>query len=162
MGMRVSICCSVLNQSEYLRKMISSVIAQTFTDWELIIVDDGSTEDIKAVVDRYADSRLVYEKFPENRGIPHGLNHAFTMASGDYLQPLSADEWIWERKLEVQVAWMDDHPGIGCTWGMPWKGEMGERPQWEMLEWKAHNRSREAWIRTLLRLEDIPIGGASM
>src|SRR5690242_7224367 len=126
--MKVSVCTSVLNQTEHLRKMVDSVRAQTMPDWELIIVDDGSTEDIKGLLESYGDSRIVYVRFPENRGIPHGLNHALSLASGDYIGVLSADEWIWERKLEVQVAWMDEHPGIGCTWGLPWSGEMGLRP----------------------------------
>jgi glycosyltransferase involved in cell wall biosynthesis len=160
--MKVSVCTSVLNQSEYLRKMIDSVRAQTIPDWEAIIVDDGSTEDIKGLIESYGDSRLVYVRFPENRGIPHGLNHALSLASGDYISVLSADEWIWERKFEVQAAWMDEHPGIGCTWGLPWSGPMGERPGYEQYHYRAHNRSREGWIRTLLRLENIPIGGASL
>ena len=160
--MKVSICTSVLNQSEYLKRMIASVQAQTFTDWELIIVDDGSTEDIKSLVESYHDTRFVYSRFPENRGIPHGLNYAFALASGDYLQPLSADEWISPDKLAVQVDYLDKNASIGCVWGLPGKGEMGARPSWEQYVLRAHNRSREAWIRTLLRLENIPIGGASM
>ena len=160
--MRVSICTSVLNQSDYLRRMIDSVRAQTFEDWELIIVDDGSIEDIKGLVEGVNDKRLVYVCFPENRGIPHGLNYAFTLATGEYLQPLSADEWISPDKLAVQVEYMDRNAAIGCVWGLPGKGEMGQRPAWEQCALRAHNRSREAWIRTLLRFENIPIGGASM
>src|SRR3990172_3796053 len=157
--MKVSICTSVLNQSEYLKRMIASVKAQTFEDWELVIVDDGSTEDIKSLCD---DPRIKYIRWDENRGIPHGLNHAFPQAAGDFVQPLSADEWISPDKLAVQVEYLDSHPDIGCVWGLPGKGEMGERPSWEQYALKAHNRSREAWIRTLLRLENIPIGGASL
>ena len=162
MNARVSICTSVLNQSDFLKRMIESVRAQTFHAWELIVVDDGSTEDIKGLVEGFHDSRIIYVRFPENRGIPHGLNYAFTLATGDYLQPLSADEWISPDKLAVQVEYLDNHPNIGCVWGLPGKGEMGERPGWEQYHLKAHNRSRQAWIRTLLRLEQIPIGGASL
>jgi len=160
--MKVSICTSVLNQSDYLRRMVESVRAQTFEDWELIVVDDGSTEDIRAVLDAFNDRRIQYFRFPENRGIPHGLNYAFTLATGDYVQPLSADEWISTDKLEVQVEFLDRYEHIGCVWGLPGKGEMGKRPGWEQYALKAHNRSRQAWIRTLLRFENIPIGGASM
>lgn len=166
--MKVSICTPVFNQSEFLRRNIESVRAQTCRDWEHIIVDDGSTEDIKALVESYDDARLVYVRFPENKGIPHGLNYALSIASGEYVQPLAADEFIWERKLEVQVAWMDDHPGIGCTWGLPTPNigkawELGgPRPEWEMYQQKAHNRSREAWLRTLIQLDHVPIGGGAM
>jgi glycosyltransferase involved in cell wall biosynthesis len=161
---RVSICTSVLNQSGYLKRMIESVRAQTFTDWDLFIVDDGSTEDIAAVVNEFNDARILVHRFDVNQGIPHGLNYAMAHSSGDYLQPLSADEWISPDKLAVQVEYLDSHANIGCVWGLPGKSEMGmgERPTWEQFALRAHNRTREAWIRTLVRLENIPIGGASM
>src|SRR2546430_2354699 len=160
--MRVSVCTSVLNQSEYLKRMIESVRAQSFEDWELVIVDDGSIEDIEGEVRAFSDPRIRYHKFPSNRGIPHGMNWALTHALGDFVQPLSADEWIEKDKFKIQVKFLDENPNIGCVWGLPGKGEMGERPLWEQNFLKAHNRSREAWIRTLLNLENIPIGGASM
>jgi glycosyltransferase involved in cell wall biosynthesis len=161
---RVSICTSVLNQSVYLKRMIESVRAQTFTDWELFIVDDGSTEDIAAVVAEFNDERILVHRFDVNQGIPHGLNYAMAHSGGEYLQPLSADEWIEPSKLQIQVEYLDAHSDIGCVWGLPGTQSlgMGERPTWEQFHLRAQNRSREAWIRTLVRLEQIPIGGASM
>jgi glycosyltransferase involved in cell wall biosynthesis len=158
---RVSICTQVLNQPENLRKMIDSVRAQVLEEWEIVLVDDGSTEDIKGLVDSYQDERIRYFR-QENTGIPHGFNFAFAQAQGDYVQPLSADEFIAPAKLAFQVAYLDAHPEIGCVWGLPGKGEMGPRPSWEQYALKAHNRSREAWIKTLLTMDNIPIGGASM
>lgn len=159
--MKVSICCSVLNQSEFLQGMIASVIGQSFKDWELIIVDDGSTEDIKMVCQNWNDERIKYVRFRENRGVPHGINHAFSIATGEYIQPLSADERLDFNKLLWQVGYLDDNPAIGGLWGLPQNGPVGERPEWEQYALKAHNRSKEAWVRTLLNLENIPIGGAS-
>lgn len=160
--MRISVCTSVLNQSEYLKRMIESVRAQSFEDWELVLVDDGSTEDIQKLVLGFKDPRIKLHVFLENRGIPHGMNWALTHAKGDYVQPLSADEWIEKDKFKLQVEFLDSHPDVGCVWGLPGKGEMGERPLWEQNVLRAHNRSKEAWVRTLLNLESIPIGGASM
>lgn len=161
---RISVCTSVLNQSEYLKRMIESVRAQSVEDWELVLVDDGSTEDIKAIVISFDDQRIKYHRFEQNKGIPHGLNYALEHASGEFLQPLSADEWIEKDKFKVQLEYMDAHPDVGCVWGLPGTKAMGmgERPTHEQYAMRAHNRSREAWIRTLLRLENIPIGGASM
>ena len=158
MNPRVSICTSVLNQPEYLKRMIESVMAQTMPDWELIVVDDGSSPPAEVP----QDERIKLVRWDENKGIPHGLNHAFTLAKGDYIQPLSADEWIDPGKLETFVNFLDDHPDIGCVWGLPGKGEMGPRPSWEQYALRAHNRSRQTWIRTLMHLENIPIGGAGM
>ena len=70
---RVSVCCSVLNQTEWLGDMIGSVFLQGFKEWELIIVDDGSTEDVKAVIDKFKDPRIIYHRFPENRGLRMGI-----------------------------------------------------------------------------------------
>jgi len=159
---KVSICTSVLNQSELLRGMIESVRAQTFEDWELIIVDDGSSEDIPSVVANFNDPRIKVESFPQNRGVPHGINRALSLAQGEYIGVLSTDEIIWAEKLQIQVDYLDSHPDIGAVWGLPQQGPLGERPSYEQYMLRAHDRSREAWIRTLVNLENIPIGGAAM
>ena len=159
---KVSICSSVLNQSEWLKKMLESVVAQTYKDWELVLVDDGSTENIKALVDTFKDERIRLIRWDENRGMPNGMNHALRQATGKYVSVLSADEMIWNEKLAVQVEYMEAHPGVDCTWGLPLKGPLGLRPLYEQSLLRAHNRSNEAWVKTLLNLENVPIGGASL
>ena len=159
--MTVSICTSVFNQSDLLKGMIASVIGQSYKDWELIIVDDASTEDIKALCEEWNDDRIRYERLAANGGGNAGLNYAITLARGQYISFLSADERIDLNKLLWQVGYLDEHPEIGGLWGLPNNGPLGERPEWEQYATKAHNRSGEAWIRTLLDLDNIPIGGAS-
>lgn len=159
---RVSICCSVLNQTEFLRGMIENVREQVFKDWELVLVDDGSTEDIGALVQSFNDERIRLHRFAENKGVPHGMNWALENARGEYVQPLSTDERLEPNKLLWQVGFLDDNPRVDALWGLPFNGELGQRPEWEQNHLKAHNRSNAAWIRTLLNLECIPIGGASM
>lgn len=164
---RVSVCCSVLNQSGWLLDMIASVVAQTFQDWELIIVDDGSTEPVRQVVEKFADKRIIYERWPENKGIPWGINWAFKMATGEYVVPMAADEIFSPDKLEKQVAYLDAHKEIDCVWGLPQfcgtteNKTLGERPLHEQYAMKAHNRSREHWLRCLLLLEHVPLGSCS-
>lgn len=158
---RVSIACSVLNQRDILKGMIHSIRAQSLADWELVLVDDGSTEDIAGLVNEFNDPRIKLHIFPENRGVPHGINYALEHCIGDYVQPLSADERLEPNKLLWQVGYLDEHADIDCIWGLPQNGDLGERPEWEQYVLRAHNRSNEAWVRTLLNLEAIPIGGAS-
>src|SRR6185295_4112662 len=105
---KVSVCCSVLNQSGWLLDMIASVVAQTYKDWELIIVDDGSTEPVRQVGEKFDDPRIIYERW-DHRGIPHGINHAFRMACGEYVQPIAADEILSPDKLEKQVAYLEEN-----------------------------------------------------
>jgi glycosyltransferase involved in cell wall biosynthesis len=158
---RVSICSQVLNNSVALHRMVKSVCDQTFKDWELVIVDDGSTEDLQAVVDTFNDSRIKLIRLEANVGVPKGINRAMKEARGEYLGLLASDEFITPEKLEIQVAYMDEHKGVDCTWGLPGKGEFGERPLWEQSMLRAHNRSNEHWLRDLLAVS-APIGGASL
>lgn len=142
--------------------MIASVFAQSFQDWELVIVDDGSTEDIPAVIAKFHDpaKRVRYHRFDENQGVPHGMNWALQHALGDYVQPLSTDELLVPSKLKIQSEYLDEHENVQAVFGLPGNGETGKRPDWEQYVLKAHNRSREQWLSTLLNLEGVPIGGA--
>ena len=160
--MRVSICCSVLNQSDLLKDMITNVREQVFKDWELVLVDDGSTEDLQKVVDEFKDERIKLTKFPKNLGVPHGMNWALQHAEGEFVQPLSTDERLDKFKLMWQVEYFDQHPEVEGLWGIPQNGPMGQRGEFEQYALRAQNRSNEAWVRTLVNLEQIPIGGASM
>ncbi len=159
--MKVSICSQVLNNTEGLKKMIQTVVDQTFKDWELVIVDDASTEDLKAVVDIFNDSRIRLIRLDQNAGVPKGINIALKEAKGEYVGLLASDEFISPDKLEVQVEYMDSHKGVDCVWGLPGKGEFGLRPLWEQSMLRAHNRSNEAWVKDLLDIK-APIGGASL
>ncbi|HWC31047.1 MAG TPA: glycosyltransferase [Dehalococcoidia bacterium] len=161
---RVSICSQIRNQTEWAKEMIASVVAQTYPHWELIIVDDGSTENLRAVVESFADPRIQYHRFDENRGVPKGTNYALKRARGEFVGLIAADETISPKKLEEQLEYLDSHPGVDAVWGLPGRGPLGKRPEWEQhaQNSRAHNRSREAWLRTLINLENVPIGGASL
>ena len=158
---RVSACVSVLNQPELLKQTLESIHKQTFSDWECIVVDDGSNVPIKPVVDAFNDPRFIFHRFEENKGIPHGANYAYKIAKGDYIQALGCDEFISPEKFEQQVSYLDQHPDVSCLWGVPGNSTMGPVPMWEMYELRAHNRSREHWLKCFLNLEGVPIGGAS-
>ena len=88
---RVSVCVSVLNQPELLQNTLESVRAQTFTDWECIVVDDGSNVPIEPIVASFNDERFIYHRFEQNKGIPHGANYAYKIARGEFVQPLACD-----------------------------------------------------------------------
>jgi glycosyltransferase involved in cell wall biosynthesis len=148
--------------------MITSVRASTYERWELIIVDDGSTEDLKGAIQGFNDSRIRYFRFDENRGIPKGTNFAIGEAGGKYICVIAADEVITPQKLAEQVNYLEANPHVDCVWGCPEAARTGSntrwalRPEWEQHGMRAHNRSRAAWLRTLINLENVPIGGASL
>ncbi len=158
---KVSVCCSVLNQSGWLKEMIASVLAQTMKDFELIVVDDGSTEDIRGVVDSFSDERIRFFQFERNLGIPHGMNYAFEMAQGDYIKPMAADELLWPMALELQSKNLDEHPRIAACFGLPHHGALGLRQEYEQYALDAQNRSRAQWLDTLLNLRNVPLGSCN-
>ena len=165
---KVSICSQVFNQKEWMKDMIKSVVQQSLADWELLIVDDGSTNDLKSVIDEFKDQRIKYFRFDQNKGVPFGTNVAIQHATGDYLCLIAADEIYWKDKLKVQTEYLDSHPEVHACWGIPgsgsWKGEfpLGPRPEWEQNNYLGHNRSQAQWMKTMLNLELVPIGGVGL
>lgn len=169
---KVSICSQILNQIEWAKEMIQSVVDQTYKNWELLVVDDGSTEDLKGVVESFKDDRIQYFRFDENMGVPKGTNFALKKAVGKYVCLMAADEVIIKSKLADQVEYLEANPVVDAVWGLPNplgdprlpRGEvpLGPRPEWEQYALLAHNRSREAWLRTMVNLENVPVGGLSL
>ena len=162
----VSLCSQILNQTEFAKVMIKSVVDQTFKNWELLIVDDGSTEDLKGVIESFSDNRIRYFRFDENKGVPFGTNYALKQAQGKYICLVAADEILDKFKLTDQVYFLDNNPKVDCVWGLPGNGDdnfpMGPRPEWEQYALVSHNRSKYAWLRTLINLEKVPIGGCGL
>jgi len=99
----ISVVLPVYNGEDYVRFSIESVLAQTFRDFELIIVDDGSTDGTAQVVSAYADNRIRYFK-KDNGGVATAVNYGLRMAAGRYISWLSHDDVFLPTKLEMQLA----------------------------------------------------------
>lgn len=112
----VSIIVPCYNQAQYLPMTLDSVIAQTFDNWECIIVNDGATDNTENVALTYCnkDSRFVYYK-QENKGLSAARNVGIRLSKGDYLQFLDSDDILAPQKLEKQVAIMQDSVVDVCT-----------------------------------------------
>jgi len=114
----VSIITPTYNCAKFIGKTIESVIAQTYTDWELLITDDCSVDDTEQIVNRYVivDSRIKYIKLNENMGAAMARNDAIRRASGEYIAFLDSDD-LWNKdKLEKQLKYMNKNKyNITCT-----------------------------------------------
>jgi glycosyltransferase involved in cell wall biosynthesis len=99
---------------EYFRKAIDSIINQTFTDLELLIVDDYSQAYIKDIVISYNDSRIKYFRLNKNQGAAHARNFAISKAVGKYLAFMDSDDISLPNRLEVQYNFLEQNPEIGC------------------------------------------------
>lgn len=97
-----SVIVSVYNVADYLEECLDSIMAQTFKDYELIIVDDGSTDGSAAICDRYGDDDHVTVIHQENRGLPQSRQRGLDMAKGDYVVFVDGDDWAEENHLEVR------------------------------------------------------------
>lgn len=118
---RVSVVMPVYNGAAYLDAAIRSVIGQTFTDWELLVIDDGSTDDSAAIAAAHADPRIRLLRNDGNRGLPYTRNRGIDEARGEYLAFLDADDIALPPRLATQVAFLDkhqDHVGVG-GWVQP-------------------------------------------
>lgn len=105
----VSILMPVYNGAEYLRPAIDCLLNQTFSDFELIIVNDGSTDDTQAIIDSYEDARIVCLE-QENQGVARSLNNGLQLARGKYVRRHDADDVSLPDSLQKQVDFLEAHP----------------------------------------------------
>ena len=96
----ISVILPVFNSEEFVRKAIESVLAQTFEDFELIIVNDGSTDSSKDIIDSFKDDRIRLIN-QSNQGPGAARNNALKMAQGRYVMYLDSDDWFTSDALEV-------------------------------------------------------------
>jgi glycosyltransferase involved in cell wall biosynthesis len=125
---RVSVIMPAFNEASYVRRSIDSILAQTFRDFELIVVDDGSTDGTWGIVQGYDDPRIVGVR-GERGGVCRAVNRGLEMARGEYLARMDADDESLPERLERQVRFLDAHPSISIlgTAYYKWDALHGER-----------------------------------
>ncbi len=113
----VSIIMPTYNRCRFITKAIESVIEQTYSNWELIIVDDGSTDQTSEVVGKYVqnDSRIRYIK-QKNAGCAAARNRALAEATGAYIAFIDDDDVYEPNKLQIQVEYLNENPKIGFVY----------------------------------------------
>lgn len=109
---RVTVFVPVHNREDMICVAVNSILAQTFTDFELVVVDDGSTDRTVEVLERYDDPRLRVERNPSNLGIPATRNRGLELARGEYIALLDSDDHAYPERLARQVRYLDAHPDI--------------------------------------------------
>lgn len=113
----VSVIIPTFNSGRFLGEAIQSVLDQTYQDWELIVVDDGSTDDTREVVAAFPNRRIRYAYQP-NQGTAAALNAGIRLARGDHVAFLGADDRWLPEKLALQVAQLQAlPPSVGLVYG---------------------------------------------
>jgi glycosyltransferase involved in cell wall biosynthesis len=108
----VSAIMATYNGAPFIAAAVDSILAQTFRDWELIIVDDGSTDDTARVLGQYRDPRITVHALPRNVGRAGARNVALKLARGRYIAPADSDDISLPTRFEVLVAYLESHPDV--------------------------------------------------
>lgn len=111
----VSVVIAVYNGTEFLQQAIDSVLQQSFTNFELIVVDDGSTDQTGEILRGNTDSRLRVIRNERNTGIAFSRNRGLAMARAPYLACMDADDLSSVERFSRQVAFLNDHPEIALV-----------------------------------------------
>ena len=113
---RVSILMNAYNSEEYLKEAIDSIYAQSYTDWEIIFIDNCSTDKTKEIVDTYDDS-IKYYKTEQNIPLGEARNWGLQYCKGQYLAFLDTDDIWLEDKLKIQVNKLEESSAAKLCYG---------------------------------------------
>ena len=119
---KVSILMGTYNRAHFLESALAALQAQTFSDWELIVPDDGSRDNTPEVARRLAASepRMTYLRHDDNQGISVNYNRGFARCRGEYVAMIDDDDrWCLDQKLSTQIDFLDRNPEyVGCGGGL--------------------------------------------
>lgn len=113
---RVSVVIPAYNQADFIGKSIQSVLSQTYTDFEIIIVNDASSDRTTEVIKQFKNPRLQYIEHEENRGLPATRNSGMRASAGEYIALLDADDFFHPEKLQTHVEFLNSHPDVGVSY----------------------------------------------
>lgn len=111
---RITVLMPVYNGADYIDEAIDSILNQTFEDFELLVIDDGSTDSSANLVAALNDVRIRLLRQPQNLGLVAALNRGLDEARGEYVARMDADDISLPQRFEKQLAFLDAHPEVGA------------------------------------------------
>lgn len=114
---RASIIMPVYNNAAFVQEAIHSMLVQTYKDFELIVIDDGSTDGSAELIDRFKDPRIRKIMHRQNRGVVSALNEGLSLATGEYIVRMDGDDVSTPNRLDIQISFMNQNPDIGLSAG---------------------------------------------
>ena len=115
---KVSVLMPVYNGEKFLEEAVKSVVNQTFMDWELIIINDGSTDKSEEIIKSFLDARIKYYKNDRNIGLIGTLNKGIELCQGDYVARMDADDISISQRFEYQLSFLEKNQSYsmcGCN-----------------------------------------------
>ena len=114
----VSVIMASYNHEKYVGQAVQSVLDQTYQDFELVITDDGSSDNTADEIAKFNDPRIRLFRFPENRGQFVATNNCLRNACGKYVAVLNSDDVFLPSKLERQIRFLDEHAEVGAVFSL--------------------------------------------
>ena len=114
---KISVVMSVYNGGKYLQEAIESILTQTYSDFEFIIIDDCSTDDSVNIIESYDDRRIRLIRNKHNLRLPASLNKGIKMATGKYIARMDADDISMPDRFDKQVTYMEAHSEVVAAGG---------------------------------------------
>ena len=111
---QVTVIIPCYNDGAYIQQAVNSIRCQTFTDYKICIVDDGSNQATKAVLSELSHDSLSIH-YQENQGVSHARNYAISLAASDYILTLDADDYFEPTFLEKAVNILKSHKNVGVV-----------------------------------------------
>ena len=115
----ISVILPAYNAERFLNKAIDSILAQTYTNFELIILNDGSTDRTESIILSYKDPRIRYVKNESNLKLIKTLNKGIDLARGKYIARMDADDISLPTRFEKEIEYMESHPTCGVVSVLP-------------------------------------------
>ena len=114
--MKVTVYITAYNYGEFVEEAINSVLYQSFEDWELIVINDGSTDNTREVISEYENDPRVKIIHQENKGLNVSNNIALRLSRGEYIMRLDADDFLHKQALELLSRYLDDNLNRRRNW----------------------------------------------
>ena len=116
---RISVLMTAYNSQQYVAQAMESILNQTFSDFEFIIINDGSTDDTARIIRQYAtrDSRIKFIDNKVNKGLISVLNQGLELCKGEYIARMDSDDISIPTRFALQLEYMDAHPDVGVLGG---------------------------------------------
>lgn len=130
----VSVVIPAYNVARYVSEAVDSALAQTYQNIEIIVVDDGSKDDIKKVLEPYIEKKLVRYIYQENQGLSAARNTGIRNSCGEFVALLDSDDIFLPEKIEKQVGYLIAHPECGVSYSSVWHFQEDHPGQLLMLK----------------------------
>ena len=148
---KVSVAMCSYNHEKYVATAIESVLGQSFADFELVIVDDGSSDKTVQEIEKFSDPRIRLFRFSQNKGAGLAAQRCLEELRGEYIAVLNSDDVFLPGKLERQVSFLEAHPEVAAVFSQAEIiGESGEplkdKSNFYYAIFEQTNRSRQAWL----------------